>query len=143
MSDLTINLSVVFAGNTAERLAQLKDLMAKLRELEIGWQDIGVGECHANAALDSLGLNETPLVPLAVGKLVDLYAAILEERKQPMHVREIAAEALRRGAVLRGGGQASPKQKVRNSLFGSKKFVNVGGNTWWLANKPIPEESQE
>ena len=139
MADSSINFSVVFSGNTSEKLAQLRDWMAKLRELEVAWADINVVECHEKGILDSLAMYATPRAPVAVGKLVDLYATILEEHGQPMHVREITAEALRRGAVLKGIAKASPEQKVRNSLFGSKKFINIGGNTWWLADQSSEE----
>ena len=139
MPDLTLDLGVVFAGTTAEKLTKLRTLIASLQELERAWTNIDAGEAHEKVVLDSFMLGQSPLVPIAVGKKVDIYMVILEEHGKPMHVREITAEALRRGAVLRGGSKASPEQKVRNSLYGSKKFVNVGDNTWQIADQPSEE----
>lgn len=61
---------------------------------------------------------------------VDVYEEILLNAGAPMHVKEIAAEANRRGVLFRG--KSPIEVQVRNSLAGSKRFENLGSNTWWF-----------
>ena len=126
MVDLTLDLAVVFTGNAAEKLSKLRALMATLRELEVAWVDIAQGEQHEGEILGSLATRQIPSLPAKAGKKVDIYMDILEEHGLPMHAKEITKEALQRGVDLLGDGKTTPEEKVRNSLFVSKKFVNVG-----------------
>ena len=53
-----------------------------------------------------------------------------------MHLKEIIETALEWGAKLKG--KRPVNEQVRNALKGSKRFVNLGSNTWWLAGIPEP-----
>ena len=143
MVDLISDFAVIFTGDATEKLRKLRALMATLRELEVAWVDIAQGEQHEQEILGSRSTRQSPSSPAKVEKKIDTYRIIVEEHGLPMHAKEITREALQRGVDLLGDGKTTPEEKVRNSLFVSKKFVNVGGNTWWLVSKPIPEESQE
>ena len=72
-------------------------------------------------------------------KKVAVYEDILVETGVPMRLENLTQEALNRGVSLGGSLDNPPEEKVRNSLNGSKRFVNLGGNRWWLANTPLPD----
>ena len=72
-------------------------------------------------------------------KKVAVYQDILEETGVPMRLEDLTQQALNRGVRMLGSQDNPPEEKVRNSLNGSKRFVNLGGNRWWLANTPLPE----
>ena len=67
---------------------------------------------------------------------VQIYEEIILDNGQPMHATAIASEAEQRGVKLQGAAR-KPRQ-VRNSLSGSKRFVNLGGNVWWIEGRLIP-----
>ena len=60
-----------------------------------------------------------------------VYEEILRDRGGPMHAADICRAALQRGVRLRGT-RNPPVLQVRNALMASKRFVNVGNNTWRL-----------
>ena len=60
-----------------------------------------------------------------------IYEEVLRDAGRPLHVSDIAAEALARGAIFKG--RKPQVEQVRSSLGGSKRFVNTGGNNWTLA----------
>ena len=70
---------------------------------------------------------------------VELYREIVAEHGEPMHLSNIVDTALQRGLRLRGTQE--PSVQVRNALNGSKRFVNMGSNYWWLADRSVPESN--
>ncbi len=76
--------------------------------------------------------------PLNIGKQtnVSIYERIILEAGHPMKVADLVAAAEARGVVLRGKGDKA--KMIRNALVNCKRFVNMGDNTWWIANRPIP-----
>lgn len=67
---------------------------------------------------------------------VGVYEDILRDNGAPMHARDIAAEAKRRGVIFQG--KHAVDTQVRNSMTGSKRFKNVGSNTWWI-DESLPD----
>ena len=61
----------------------------------------------------------------------------MRELWRPMHISDVVDELKARGEVF--NGKSSPKEQVRSALKKSKRFINVGGNTWWLDGVPMPE----
>ena len=66
-----------------------------------------------------------------------LYQQALLDHGRPMHVRELTEAALAHGVQLKG--QGDPVEQVRNAVFASKRFENLGGNVWWVVGHPIPD----
>ncbi len=71
-------------------------------------------------------------------KNVVVYEDILLSVGHPMHATALGNAAEAHGIVYRSKGGDKAKI-IRNALLNCKRFVNVGGNTWWLQNRPIPE----
>ena len=67
-----------------------------------------------------------------------LYEEIILDHGRPMHMSDILEEALNRGLVLRG--KRPPIVQMRGALAHCKRLCNVGGNTWWVTDRPVPEE---
>ena len=72
---------------------------------------------------------------------LDRLEKILIDARRPLHVSTIAKEAVRRGIPF-GGDPIKPiKAKIRSSMNGSKRFQNMGSNTWWIAGMPVPGDT--
>ena len=69
---------------------------------------------------------------------IEQFEAILLDNGYPMLLREITAEALKRGMTFGGRTDKPPSVKIRNSLFGSKRFCNLGNNVWWITRLDVP-----
>ena len=70
---------------------------------------------------------------------VQVFEEIVLDNGRPMHASDIAREAERRGVEFQG---TNPKSRqVRNSLVGSKRFLNAGGNRWWVTSHRPPTAS--
>ena len=69
------------------------------------------------------------------GYRIRLYEEILAE-KGPLHVTRVVEEAERRG--LRFTAKKLPREQVRASFLGSKRFQNFGGNVWGLIEQAPP-----
>lgn len=67
---------------------------------------------------------------------VEIYTEIIRAHGKPMHVKQIAAALKDYGNVLKGKNE--PEIQVRNALNASKRFENVGDNTWWVVSDPLP-----
>ena len=67
-----------------------------------------------------------------------LYEEVILEHGKPMHMSSILEEAIKRGLKL--NGKRSPVVQMRTALANCKRLYNVGGNTWWIIDKPLPEE---
>ena len=69
---------------------------------------------------------------------VQVYQQILELHGRPMYITDILHWARSLGVEFHGA--ADPKTQLRSALNGAKgRFTNVGNNTWWLADTPVPE----
>ena len=68
---------------------------------------------------------------------VDIYKEIILENGRPMRCHDLLVAINERGVVL--NGKNKPVEQLRNALSNSKLFENVGGNTWWVIEKPLPE----
>ena len=70
---------------------------------------------------------------------VQIYEEIMSLHGKPMHMTDILDSALRMGVTFKQGGE--PRNQLRNALNGAKKrFKNIGNNTWWIADRPIPDQ---
>ena len=70
---------------------------------------------------------------------VQIYEEILSLHGKPMHMTDILESALKMGVTFKQGGE--PRSQLRNALNGAKKrFKNIGNNTWWIADRPIPDQ---
>lgn len=69
---------------------------------------------------------------------VDIYVEILSKNGGPMHAVNIL-ERFREDYGREPQGKNKPIEQIRAALANSKRFVNVGDNTWWLPDKPIPD----
>ena len=67
-----------------------------------------------------------------------LYEDIIREHGKPMHMSDILEEALKRGLKLKG--KRTPVVQMRSALANCQRLYNVGSNTWWVIDKPLPEE---
>ena len=164
--DSCIHLSIQFTGDTSDKLFTLREVIGQLHDLEKVWGDLAQGEQRQQEVFDALSgshgvvmaaESSSPYTPdtssaggsegsccgpqgrIRKAKRVDEYEAILVRHGGPMHLREITDAALSVGIDL-SGGTSTPDEKVRNSLYGSKRFVNEGANRWWLSGKPLPAD---
>ena len=69
-----------------------------------------------------------------------LYEDIIREHGRPMHMRELLNAAIDRG-VKRKSGAALDEKSLQSALSSCKRLVNLGGNRWWLAGVPAPDET--
>ncbi len=85
---------------------------------------------------------DTPVKPPSLKKPtnVSIYEEVLLSVGRPMYATALASAAEARGVVFRGKGDKA--DMIRNALQNSKRFVNMGGNTWWLLNRPIPKPDE-
>ena len=67
-----------------------------------------------------------------------LFEEILLEHGRPMHISSLLDAALARG--LRFKGKRAPIVQMRSALTTCKRIYNVGGNTWWVIDQPMPEK---
>ena len=67
-----------------------------------------------------------------------LYEEIILDHGRPMHMSDILKEAFNRGLVLQGDRE--PIVQMRGALANCKRLYNVGGNIWWITDRPVPEE---
>ena len=73
---------------------------------------------------------------------VQVLEEILELHGQPMYITDLLHWAHVQG--VRFKGDSDPKMQIRNSLNGAKsRFVNLGNNNWWLADRPVPEAEEK
>lgn len=72
---------------------------------------------------------------------VQIYEEIIRASGMPMYVTDIRDAAARSG-VQWGGSKNPSKIQVQHALNASTRFMNVGNNTWWLANEPIPTQPE-
>lgn len=132
-------------------LAELKEQIDALDAALASQEEGLVAEERAHAQLPSWeawhqfvgGAQQSPLEsPLATRAKsnVQIYRDVLLEHGKPMHVPALYEAALSHGLRLRGKGD--PREQVRNSLTGSKDFVNKGDNHWWVEGVPLPELHQ-
>ena len=70
-----------------------------------------------------------------------LYEDIIREHGRPMHMRELLNAALDRG-MKRKNGAALDAKSLQSALSSCKRIANLGGNRWWLAGVPDPDETQ-
>ena len=97
-------------------------------------------EEHAPIAFPLAGSEQPAKKPQQMGKLnTQLYEEVILANGRPMHMTSILEESLNRGLVLQGARPAMVQ--IRGALAGCKRLYNVGGNTWWVIDKPIPEDS--
>lgn len=66
---------------------------------------------------------------------------ILELHDKPMYINDILHWCERRGVQF-NGPKNSPRDQLRSTLAGSKKFQLIGQNFWWLADVPIPSQEK-
>ena len=67
-----------------------------------------------------------------------LFEEVLLEHGNPMHMSSLLDTALARGLQFRG--KREPIIQMRNALFNCKRIYNIGGNTWWIIDQPLPEK---
>lgn len=73
---------------------------------------------------------------------VQVLEEILKLHGKPMYITDLLHWAQVQG--VRFKGDSDPKSQIRNSLNGAKaRFVNLGNNTWWLADRPVPDAEEE
>ncbi len=70
--------------------------------------------------------------------ILDRLEKIILDAKRPLHITAIAKEAGKRGIAFSGDPDKPIKNKIRSSMNGSKRFVNLGSNTWWITGVPVP-----
>ncbi len=113
---------------------KLQHFHSLLETAEKYYQEANIGgimnQRNANRSLATNKYNDKPNV--------QIFQEILELHDRPMHISDILYWAQRWRVEFHG--TADPKTQLRNSLNGAKtRFINVGNNTWCLADKPIPE----
>ena len=69
-----------------------------------------------------------------------IYEEVIREYGKPMYITDVVDAALLKGAVLHG--KNAPKNQVRNALSTSKRFENVGDNTWWIIGEPLAQVTE-
>ena len=67
---------------------------------------------------------------------IGTYREIILKHDRPMHATEIAREAEKMGTVWRGN--LLPAANVRNAMYMSDHFVNLGGNIWDVVYRDHP-----
>ena len=67
-----------------------------------------------------------------------LYEDVIREHGKPMHMSDVLEEALKRG--LKFKGKRTLVVQMRGALANCQRLYNVGSNTWWIIDKPLPEE---
>ena len=126
------------ANEDCEKAAELKAAADAFQEVIEEQKKLLVrlyeAEQRVNAAKLTLGI---PLVNTATPKKTnaEIYTEIIRANGKPMHVREIAVALREYGNILKGKNE--PEIQVRNALNASKRFENVGGNTWWVLGDPL------
>ena len=63
---------------------------------------------------------------------VVVYEEVLREAGRSLHAAVIADRAEAKGMLF--NGKTSKAKMVRNALQSCTRFVNVGGNRWWLTD---------
>ena len=66
-----------------------------------------------------------------------LVERILRENRHSMHCTELLDKLNEQGYQF-ARGKRDPKVQLTQSLSKAKAFQNVGSNTWWLADMPVP-----
>ena len=113
------------------------ELEAALRHYEEARKQFRESEA-ASGLMDFVIAGDRPMMVRRVQKTnVQIYEEIIRDNEGAMHVSAIAAEAVKRGIKLKG--KSSPGRMVRNSLVGSDRFVNIGGNRWLMEGMPVPD----
>ena len=93
------------------------------------------GQLHLPSFLDAPELEASrPQPPAKTLTGVQVAYNLLLEHG-PMHVKEIMRLAQEQGVALKGNKQ--PHIMMRDKLYGSKKFVNFGGNVWGLPGQTL------
>ncbi len=144
-------------GDIPAQRQSIKSLMETLTKLDQALEAVERGhQLHAEAMAQGQYItdfeflkNVLPAIPSespvsTVGKNgtnAELFASIIEKHGKPMTLTAITNEALRLGVVFKSKSNNPPRTKVRSSLCASKRFDNIGDNTWWLADKPLPQLS--
>ena len=67
-----------------------------------------------------------------------LFEEVLLEHGKPMHMSSLLDAALARGLQFRG--KRAPIVQMRTALSNCKRIYNIGGNTWWIIDQPVPEK---
>ena len=80
--------------------------------------------------VDGSGRSETERKPNS-----RIYEEVIIDNGKPMHLTDILDASLKRGLQLRG--KQREDIQVRNALAGSKRFMNMGNNVWWVRGEPI------
>lgn len=128
----------------SERRQQLEGVLELLAELDSSLQDqdkalekfesvqTRLRESDAAQALMRLltetGTDQESVLETNGKPNVQVYEEIILEHGKPIHAADIVKEAVKRGVVFKG--QTPKATQVRNSLVGSKRFDNRGGNMW-------------
>ena len=88
-------------------------------------------------------IHESPYATKHKGKPnVQVLQEILELHGKPMYITDLLQWAQRQG--VKYTGKSDLKNQIRNSLNGARsRFVNIGNNTWWLADRPVPDAEEE
>lgn len=106
-----------------------KEALSKLGEAVLGLPSFGVPGKSGTAAKRKRNYGKPN---------TQLYEEIILEHGKPMHMSGILEEALKRG--LKFKGKRRPVIQMRTALANCKRLYNVGGNIWWVIDKPLPEE---
>ena len=69
---------------------------------------------------------------------VSVYEEIILAHGNLMTLDALTDKVLARGLQLSGGPDTQPREKIRNSLQGSKRFENLGDNHWTVVKGPKP-----
>ena len=102
----------------------------------------------ADTAIERV-LKKTPNITTKPSKLrkgrvqkpnAQIYEDIIREYGRPMHMRDLLNAALDRG-IRRKNGAALDVKSLQSALSSCKRLVNLGGNRWWLAGVPAPDET--
>jgi len=144
--------------NVAEERTLLEETILLLAELKTALEEQETALARYEATQNSLRVSPsvqallrllhvpdgTVTVPQPRRKTnVQVFEELLLEHGQPMHATDIAIQAETRGVVFQG---SKPREiQARNALANSKRFVNQGGNMWWVANVALlmPDSPQQ